>query len=217
MKYRAVVFDLWKTLAPFKTESARALYGQMADAVGAPREQFEEVWVSGRAVRDTGPIGDSVRWVFDQLGLEADPELVIGVRRGWTREALVPRPDAIPTLRALRERGHKLGLITVCSTEVAELWESSAFAGLFDTTVFSCEVGLAKPDPRIYELCCEGLGVAPEDCLFVGDGDNDELPGAERVGMTAVQLRAPGEQLTKPGEAWGGRYVERLEEILELV
>ena len=217
MSYRAGVFDLWQTLVPWPAESARALYGQMADAVGAPREQFEEVWLSGRAGRDTGPIGDSVRWVFDQLGLDADPQVIIGMRRTWTRESLVPRPDAIPTLEALRARGHRVGLITVCSTDVAELWESTAFAGLFDATVFSCKVGISKPDPRIYEICCERLDVPPDECLFVGDGANDELPGAERVGMTAVQLRAPGEELTEPGKEWRGRYVERLGDVLELL
>ena len=158
-----------------------------------------------------------MRWVFDQLGLDADPQVIIGMRRTWTRDSLVPRPDAIPTLEALRARGHRVGLITVCSTDVAELWESTAFAGLFDATVFSCEVGISKPDPRIYEICCERLDVRPDECLFVGDGANDELPGAERVGMTAVQLRAPGEELTEPGKEWRGRYVERLEDVLELV
>jgi putative hydrolase of the HAD superfamily len=215
--YRAVVFDLWQTLVPWPSESARALYGQMADAVGAPREQFTEVWFSGRTGRETGPLADSVRWVFDQLELDADPQVIIGLRRDWTRRALIPRPDAIPTLADLRGRGLKLGLITVCSQDVAELWETSPFRGLFDATVFSCEVGVSKPDPRIYELCCERLGVRPSETLFVGDGANDELPGAERVGMTAVQLRAPGEELTEPGKQWQGRAVERLEELLDLV
>jgi putative hydrolase of the HAD superfamily len=217
LKHRAVVFDLWQTLVPLPPESLQALYAEMADAVGAPREEFAAVWLSGRTSRDTGALGDSVRWVLDQLGLDGDPQVIIGVRQDWTRGALVPRPDAIPTLVRLRERGLQLGLITVCSTEVAELWESSAFSGRLDATVFSCEVGIAKPDPRIYELCCERLGVRAEDCLFVGDGGNDELPGAERVGMTAVQLRAPGEELTEPGKEWRGRSIERLEEVLELL
>jgi putative hydrolase of the HAD superfamily len=216
LRYRAVIFDLWQTLVPWPAESARALYVQMAEAVGAPREQFEEVWLSGRSSRDTGPIGDSVRWVFDQLGLDADPETIITMRRDWTRESLIPRPDAVSTLEELRRRGHKLGLITVCSTDVVELWESTPFRGLFDSTVFSAEVGLSKPDPRIYELSCEQLGVRPGDCLFVGDGANYELPGAEAVGMTALQLRAPGEELTEPGLEWQGASVERLAEVLEL-
>jgi putative hydrolase of the HAD superfamily len=217
VKYRAVVFDLWQTLVPWPAESARALYGQMADAVGAPREQFTEVWLSGRANRDKGPLEDSVRWVFGELGIDADPQVIITMRRDWTRAALVPRADAVSTLAELRERGHKLGLITVCSTDIPELWESSAFRGLFDSTVFSCEVGLAKPDPRIYEISCKELGVEAVDCLFVGDGANDELPGAERAGMTAVQLRPPGERLTPEGERWPGRYVSLLSDVLELV
>ena len=44
---------------------------------------------------------------------------------------------------------------------------------------------------------------------------NDELAGAERAGMTALQLRAPGEQLTADGERWKGDYVERLSDVLE--
>ena len=86
MRYRAVIFDLWQTLVPWPAESAKALYGQMAEAVGAPRDQFEEVWLSGRSARDTGPIVDSVRWVFDQLGVDADPQTIISLRRDWTRE-----------------------------------------------------------------------------------------------------------------------------------
>ena len=203
LRYRAVIFDLWQTLIPWPTESAQALYVEMADSVGAPREQFEEVWLSGRSARDTGPITDSVRWVFGQLGLDdADPQTIVSLRREWTRESIVPRPDAVSTLEELRRRGHELGLITVCSTDVAELWEATPFRGLFDATVFSCEVGISKPDPRIYELCCEQLGVQAGDCLFVGDGANYELPGAEKVGMTALQLRAPGEDLTEPGKEW---------------
>ena len=217
MRYRAVIFDLWQTLVPFPVESAKALYGQMAEAVGAPRAQFEEVWLSGRSARDTGPMADSVRWVFGQLGLEdADPQTIISLRRDWTRESFIPRPDAVSTLEELRRRGHKLGLITVCSDDVVELWDSTPFRGLFDSTIFSAEVGISKPDPRIYELCCEQLGVEARDCLFVGDGANRELPGAEKAGMTAVQLRAPGEELTEPGKEWDGRSVERLAEVLEL-
>jgi putative hydrolase of the HAD superfamily len=215
VKYRAVVFDLWQTLVPLSSSLSR--YEQLADAIGVPPDDFAEVWLSGRSVRETGPLLDSVRWVFDRLGVKSDPEVVIAIRREWTKDALVPRPEALPTVRALRSRGFKLGLITVCSEDVADAWQTTSLAELFDATVFSCVERVSKPDPRIYELCCERLGVSAEACLYVGDGDNDELPGAERVGMTAVQLRAPGEQLSEPGQRWRGHAIERLDEVLELV
>jgi putative hydrolase of the HAD superfamily len=217
VRFRGVVFDLWQTLVPWPAESANALYGEMADAVGAPRERFQEVWLSGRTGRERGPLADSVRWVFDELGLDADPAVIVTLRRAWTRDALIPRADALPTLTELRRRGHLLGLITVCSEDVALLWDESAFSGRFDVTIFSCEVGVSKPDRRIYELCCEQLGVEPAECLFVGDGANDELPGAERVGMTAVQLRVPGEELTPSGKDWQGASIASLGDVLELV
>ena len=128
-----------------------------------------------------------LRTLAAELGSESDIAAAVAIRRDWTLEHLVPRPDAVSTLEELRRRGHRLGMISACSAEVPEVWEQTPFGGLFDSTVFSCSVGVSKPDPRIYEIACEELGVEAEDCLFVGDGANDELPGAERVGMT----RAP--------------------------
>ncbi len=107
---------------------------------------------------------------------------------------LVPRAGAVETLRELRARGHLVGLITVCSEDVEMLWPESAFAGLFDAEVFSSRIGLSKPDPRIYLACCEALGVEPQEAVFVGDGANDELDGARRVGMDAILIHRPGEQ-----------------------
>jgi putative hydrolase of the HAD superfamily len=211
VKYRAVIFDLWQTLVPWPHDAAESYYRWMADAYGAPYDRFHDAWTSSFRERATGPIEENLRSVATALAVEPDFGRVLEWRLDWTRRSLVPRPDAVPTIEALRARGH-----TVCSQEVADIWDETPFAGLFDATVFSSSVGLSKPDPRIYELAFERLGVEPGDCLFVGDGANDELPGAERAGMTAVQLRAPGEALTPDGEAWQGASIEQLSEVVDL-
>jgi HAD superfamily hydrolase (TIGR01509 family) len=63
-----------------------------------------------------------------------------------------------------------------------------AFDEVFDPIIYSHEVGLAKPDPAIFELVCSRLGVAPAETIFV-----DDVPGhceaARRVGMHAIQHR----------------------------
>src|SRR3954449_12993597 len=79
------------------------------------------------------------------------------------------------------------------SAAVPRLWPETDFRGLFDAEVFSSSVGLRKPDPRIYRLALDQLEVPAEEAVFVGDGANDELAGAERVGMTAVMLERPSE------------------------
>ena len=133
------------------------------------------------------------------------------------RDALVPREGAIETLDELERRGFKRGVISVCSSDVAEAWDGTEFAAHVDDVVLSCSVGLSKRDPRIYELACERLGVEADECVFVGDGANDELPGAERLGMTPLQLRPPGEELTESGQAWTGPAIERLNDVLDRV
>jgi putative hydrolase of the HAD superfamily len=64
-----------------------------------------------------------------------------------------------------------------------DVWSETPFAGLFDAEVFSCSCRLRKPDPQIYRSALDQLGVAAQEALFVRDGANDELAGAERVGM----------------------------------
>jgi putative hydrolase of the HAD superfamily len=217
VRYRAVIFDLWQTLVPWPVAVGKQRQAELARVLGSDDpDRFSEVWIRRRRERELGPIEPHLRSIADELELTGDLEAVITMRREWTFESLQPRGDGIPTLEELRRRGHRLGMISACSQEVADVWARTPFADQFDSVVFSCSVGFSKPDPRIYAVACDELEVEARDCLFVGDGANDELPGAERAGMTAVQLRPPGEQLTPDGERWEGRYVERLSDVLEL-
>ena len=155
------------------------------------------------------------------LGIGAAEGLVdelVTMRRDSTRGLLVPRPGAVETLAQLRDRGYRVGLITVCSEDVPDVWGDTAFPNLFDATVFSCSVGLRKPDPRIYELACEQLGVEPADAIFVGDGANDELAGAQRLGMQAVLIHRAGED--PPWDEvrdWQGPRITAIPQVLSLL
>jgi putative hydrolase of the HAD superfamily len=109
-------------------------------------------------------------------------------------------------------------LITVCSEDVPDVWSETVFADVFDATVFSCSVGLRKPDPRIYRIACEELDVEPEDAVFVGDGANDELAGAERVGMRAVLIHRVGEDpLWDEVREWRGPRITAIPQVLSLL
>jgi putative hydrolase of the HAD superfamily len=218
LKYRAVIFDLWQTLVPWDVAESKVFHSQVAELVGVDPERFWEAWLTAHHLpdRNNGSMSDYLRALFAELGVEPDLDEVLALRRDRAKRVLVPRADALPTLEELRRRGHLLGMISVCTEDVPQVWDETPLGGKFDASVFSCEVGISKPDPRIYEIACERLGVEPGECLFVGDGANDELPGAERVGMAAVQLRAPGEELTDSGKAWAGASIQHLAEVLEL-
>jgi putative hydrolase of the HAD superfamily len=152
------------------------------------------------------------------LGVEADVDELVGWRRDLTRRALVGRDGLADTLNELRARGVKVGLISNCTEEVAELWPETDFARLFDFAVFSATAGLAKPDAAIYRLAARGLGVEPSDCLFVGDGANDELRGARDVGMTPVLIhRDAQEPYWEEVRNWDGLRITSIPQVLDLV
>jgi putative hydrolase of the HAD superfamily len=207
-----VIFDLWNTIAVWPEDLWAETRPRVAEHLGLTAEEFESRWYGELAhMREMGPMSD----VLDLFDLSADDvERVTALRREVTRKGLVPVPGAVETIAALRERGLKTGLITVCSDDVVSLWEETDFHGLFDAEVFSAAVGLRKPDPEIYRIALEKLGVEAEDAMFVGDGANDELGGAERVGMTAVGVESPTGELP---DDWDGLRIRELPELLKLL
>ena len=97
-----------------------------------------------------------------------------------------PYPDALPVLRALRERGTSIGLISNIGWDLRPVLRAHGMLPLLDTCVLSFEHGTQKPDPRLFRTACAGLGLAPEHVLMVGD-DKHADGGATALGC-AVHL-----------------------------
>lgn len=96
--------------------------------------------------------------------------------------------DVAPAFERLRSRGVRLGLISNWDGRLAGLFRGLGLAPMLDTIVSSAAVGLHKPDPRIFELACERVGVAPHEAAHVGDHMYADVLGAESVGMMPVLI-----------------------------
>jgi putative hydrolase of the HAD superfamily len=213
---RAVIFDLWGTLVPFESARAASMYGAMADVLELPREQFEPAWRRAYSQRVVSDLRENIEYVCDSLGVTRPDAIVEAyrLRVEMHRMNFRPRADAVSTLLELRARGYGTALLTNCTSEVPGLVAESPLAGLFDVEIYSCSVGLRKPDRAIFNLAVTHFGLDPGLCLYVGDGGDDELTGASKAGLQAVLLR-PGD--TEPPEDWQGPELNRLAQVLELV
>jgi putative hydrolase of the HAD superfamily len=144
----------------------------------------------------------------------------VQIRLQQIRRALQPRPDAVATLVKLLNKGRKIGLISNCSIEIPILWPETPFADLIDSAIFSSRERLKKPAPRIYRLACDRLGVMPEHCVYVADGENHELTAAASVGLHPVLIRNSTSQnrleLFRESREWQGATIQSLAEILQL-
>ena len=112
-----------------------------------------------------------------------------------------PEEPMFEALRRARRAGVKTGMIS--NSWGRGRYDRSMFGELFDGVVISGEVGLHKPQPQIFELGAERIGLDPPRCVFVDDL-RENCEGAEAVGMTAVLHRGADETLT------------RLEELLDV-
>ena len=96
-------------------------------------------------------------------------------------------PQIFEMLRAVRARGLKVGIISNALPEEVLAWQFCPLQDHVDPVVFSCRVGVMKPDSEIFELACSRMCVQPSEAYFVGDGGYDELQGAASVGMKTIQ------------------------------
>lgn len=96
--------------------------------------------------------------------------------------------DVEPAIRRLKAAGVMVGIISNWDSRLAQVLEGLGLALYLDTIVSSAEVGLHKPDPRIFELACDRLGVRPSEAAHVGDHHYADVVGATAVGMTAVLI-----------------------------
>ncbi len=97
-------------------------------------------------------------------------------------------PDVMPAFERLKARGLRLGIISNWDNRLRAVLSGLGFDSLVDDVVCSADVGLRKPDPRIFELACERMGVTPNAAAHVGDHHYADIIGAEAVGMRAVLI-----------------------------
>jgi epoxide hydrolase-like predicted phosphatase len=113
---------------------------------------------------------------------------------------LRPEPAMLEAVAAARAGGVKTGLIS--NSWGLGIYDRLDSTEIFDATVISGEVGLHKPQPEIYLLACERLGVEPAEAVFVDDL-RENCAGAEAVGMSALLHRDPADTVAKLEELLG--------------
>lgn len=188
---RGVIFDLFHTLTTVEREWSD-LPGT-CDVLGIDRRTWDEALLAGSHWRLTGEERDPVA-IVRALARAIDPAIseerighatAIRIRR--FADALQRIPDEnLQVLRAIRAAGLRLGLLSNADAMEVAAWRHSPLAGLFDAELFSCDIGCAKPQPESFHACLRALRLAPDECVFVGDGGSDELQGARAVGLGTV-------------------------------
>ena len=196
MPIEAVVSDFGGVLTTPLVETFAALQDQDGLDQGAMRTALQRLTESTGAhpvhELETGRMteGDFLAALGAQLraDLGRDVEMHTFAERYFAH--LRPNEPMLAFLRELRDRGYRLAMLTNNVREWEARWRAMLPVDeLFEVVVDSAFVGLRKPDPAIYRLTCDRLGVAPDRCLFVDDVEVNCTAAAD-LGMAAVVFRS---------------------------
>ena len=222
MSYRAVLFDLFDTLVRFDRDRLpelsvngkviRSTAGRLHAAfqpfapaveIGTFVDALLWSWQEAERLRSEShrEVGAPERlgFLLGRLGLElaalgpdAMPTLLSTHMRELSQAIVFPLHHG-PFLQALRTR-YRLAVVSnfdYTPTALGVL-EREGIAGLFEVILVSDEVGWRKPNPVIFELALERMGVEPGEALFVGDRIDIDVAGAKAVGMGAAWINPEG-------------------------
>ncbi len=189
MRFHAVIFDLGGVVFPSPFDAFDA-YERSA---GLP-DRFIRTVVANSA--DTGAWARYERSDVDFAGFCTEFEAECAAAGGTVdatvlmqsiSQGFAPRPAMLDAIGAIRGRGLKVAALTN-NWVTGDRSDAAGPAQLgFDIVVESALEGIRKPDPRIYNLVCDRLGVRPHDCVFLDDlGVN--LKPARALGMTTIKV-----------------------------
>jgi putative hydrolase of the HAD superfamily len=155
--------------------------GVVRDAFAAEVAYYRPEALSGRDTESLATLRlECTRVFLESAGAEVEPGSFVSSFMGAI--AFEPMPGAVETLAGLRARGLELAVVSNWDVGLTEHLERMGVASFFSAIVTSAEAGAAKPDPAVFRLALERLGVQPGRALHIGDEPEDE-EGAQAAGM----------------------------------
>jgi putative hydrolase of the HAD superfamily len=187
MALRAVIFDYGMVLSTAQEPEA---YANLKRITGIENPEFDEHYWRYRHQYDLGELNGQTYW--KKIGQDAKLSLTAAeIDRLIENDVLMwstLNEQMLAWVHAVQDAGFKIGILSNMGEELLKyMRQEFGWLGRFDHHTWSCELGIAKPDPAIYTHTCEKLGVAPEEALFLDDKP-ENIRAAESVGLQAIQF-----------------------------
>ena len=181
---KTVIFDLFATLTIGGADpEARMIekYHLSSDY------HFVEKLVCGTKFVDNESY---IKTVIEGISLAYTPENIQDVSAIFENEIKKEKihPDTEKVLAEFKSKNYKIGLISNIATPDFDIITPSGLKKYFDAVIFSYEIGIIKPDYKIFELCLEKLGVKPAQALMIGNSLKADIIGAKNAGINGILI-----------------------------
>jgi putative hydrolase of the HAD superfamily len=214
LKIKAVLFDLFETMVDFSLEQYNQVLTAMAVCLGIAPDDFISFWHTHWPRHEMGEFistGEYIEAIAGAVPVGADLTGASALHGDFQKQVLIPNPETIQVLKRLKQAGYRIGVVTNCPIETPVLWPGSPLSTWVDVAVFSTVERVRKPDPAIFLCCLERLGCVPSECIYIGDGANQELLAASSLGLSTIQLKTGAKE--KDIGIYQGPVISQLSEM----
>jgi putative hydrolase of the HAD superfamily len=188
MAIRAVIFDYGMVLSQPQEPSA---LNNLLTITGLDRDTFDSHYWTHRHAYDMGKLNGPAYW--KQFASDTAIELTATdidrlIENDVAMWCTINEP-MLAWAKALADSGLRIGILSNMGEDtLSYMRQEFSWLGDFHHHTWSCELGIAKPDPAIYTYTCEKLDVAPGEALFLDD-KAENIRAAEEVGLVGIQFR----------------------------
>ena len=187
MSLRAVVFDYGIVLTGQPDPAAHAA---LVRITGLPLDRFESLYWAARSAFDEGKLTGHAVWrkFLREAGLPPDEAMVEELNRWDARMWTVQNPVMVAWQSAIKQRGLLTAILSnIGDSVLASVEREFDWIHRFDVLVWSCQLGVIKPNPAIYRHTLAELGVQPEETLFIDD-KRPNVEAARALGIQTIEF-----------------------------
>ena len=192
MALRAVIFDYGMVLTGLPDAQAHA---QMVRLTGLPEARFESLYWADRHAYDEGKLSGITFWqkLLRDAKIEGGPSMVEELNRCDARMWTTQNPAMVAWQARLKQNGIRTAILSNMGDSVLEsITRAFDWIARFDVLVWSFQLRIAKPDPKIYLHTLERLQTSPEETLFIDDKQVN-IDAALALGLKAFQFTTVGQ------------------------
>jgi glucose-1-phosphatase len=191
MTFKAVFFDLGGVILRTEYQAPRQ---HLAERFGMEYENLVNLVFESETARQAsiGQISEDQHWASLMRKLHVPESDADAIRDEFFAGDFIDL-DLLDFLRGLRKK-YKIGLISNAWSDMRSWIAGKKFQDVFDAMIISAEVGVAKPDARIYQIALEKLGVAASESVFLDDF-LENVEAARALGMRAIRFAQPEKAL----------------------
>jgi putative hydrolase of the HAD superfamily len=185
MSIRAVFFDLGGVIVRTEYQTPRQ---QLADRLGMEYDDLNRIVFDSETGLQAaiGAITPQQHWESVIKRLKRPAEELTAIRDEFFAGDIVDR-QILEFLRSLRGK-YQTGLISNAWSDLRDYLVREKMEDVFDHIIISAEVGVAKPDPKIFQIALEQARVRPNEAVFVDDF-HINIEGCEKVGMKGIHFK----------------------------